>query len=148
LLDGTSGRSPSAPVGVTVSGAPRPLTALPPLTEIPGRIQSILERKGQVILFGPPGTGKTFWAERTAQELAARASFGKTFEQLTPDEQTIILGSGQTPSGRVRLCCFHPSYGYEDFLEGLRPQSVNESMHFVPRDGIFKQLCQDARTTP
>ena len=47
------------------------------LSGIPGRIQSILDRKGQVILFGPPGTGKTFWAERTANDLAALSRFGR-----------------------------------------------------------------------
>ncbi len=120
----------------------------PPLTGIPGRIQAVLERKGQVILYGPPGTGKTYWAQRTAYELAARASFGTTFEKLTPEQRSSILGSDQESSGKVRTCCFHPAYGYEDFLEGFRPEATNSHMQFVPRAGIFKQLCQDAMAAP
>jgi len=125
----------------------QPLT-LPRLTGIPARIQKILERKGQVILYGPPGTGKTYWAEVTASELAARTSFHTTFDQLTSEQRTALLGDDRTSRGKVRICSFHPAYGYEDFLEGFRPEPVNGQMQFVPRDGIFKQLCQDALSAP
>jgi len=119
-----------------------------PLTGIMGRIQTVLERKGQVILYGPPGTGKTYWAERTAKELAARACFSRTFDGLTDEQKTKIQGDTDTSHGNVRICCFHPAYGYEDFLEGLRPEATTTHMQFVPRPGIFKQLCQDAHAAP
>ncbi len=48
----------------------------------------------------------------------------------------------------VRVCTFHPGYGYEDFIEGLRPRTVNGQMVFEPRDGIFKRLCADASKQP
>src|SRR2546429_3641863 len=48
----------------------------------------------------------------------------------------------------VRLCSFHPAYGYEDFLEGFRPESINGQMHFTLRDGVFKKVCQDAYARP
>src|SRR6266700_2520419 len=122
--------------------------ALPRLTGIPARIQAILERKGQVILYGPPGTGKTYWAEYTARELAARTSFSTTFDQLTPEQRASLLGDDRTSRGKVRICTFHPAYGYEDFLEGFRPEPVNGQMHFVLRNGIFKTLCKDAEAMP
>ena len=50
--------------------------------------------------------------------------------------------------GLVRLCCFHPAYGYEDFLEGYRPHLVNGQMSFELRKGVFKQLCNDAFKSP
>ncbi len=118
------------------------------LDGVPGRIQSILERKGQVILYGPPGTGKTYWAEITARELAARLNFEVGFEQLTPDQKPALRGDGRESGGMVRMCSFHPAYGYEDFLEGYRPEIVNDQMVFNLRDGIFKQLCQDAQARP
>ncbi len=126
---------------------PKPVV-LPPLPGIPARIQAILERKGQVILYGPPGTGKTYWAEVTARELAAHASFGRTFDQLTTEQRATLLGDDRTCGGRVRICTFHPAYGYEDFLEGFRPEPANGHMQFVPRDGVFKQLCKDALASP
>jgi 5-methylcytosine-specific restriction protein B len=112
------------------------------------RIQAVLERKGQVILYGPPGTGKTYWAERTGCELAARTSFGAPFDHLTSEQKMDLRGDGDTRRGKVRTCCFHPAYGYEDFLEGFRPEATNGHMQFVPQDGIFKQLCKDASASP
>jgi 5-methylcytosine-specific restriction protein B len=119
--------------------------APPRLTGIPGRIQAILERKGQVILYGPPGTGKTYWAEVAACDLASYVRFGKSFGQLSDDEHIAIVGSEKESEGMVRLCCFHPAYGYEDFLEGYRPTKVNDQLVFEMRDGVFKRLCADAR---
>src|SRR5207237_10048589 len=124
------------------------VSATPRLTGIPARIESVLERKWQVILYGPPCTGKTYWAEVTARELVARSCFGTPFEQLTGDQKALILGDDNNSHGLVRLCSFHPAYGYEDFLEGFRPETVNGQMHFTLKDGVFKKVCQDAYARP
>ena len=112
-----------------------------------GRIQSVLSRKSQVILYGPPGTGKTYWAEKAAFDLAAISHFGRLFASLSQEEKQVILGEGEQ-SGCVRMCCFHPAYGYEDFLEGYRPSTVDGQVSFELRDGIFKKLCRDAAAEP
>ncbi len=117
------------------------------LSGIPGRIQSILERKGQVILYGPPGTGKTYWAEKAARDLAAFSAFGLDFDSLEESQQQEIIGHDEA-AGLVRICCFHPAYGYEDFLEGYRPQTVSGQLSFQLRDGVFKKLCFDAKAKP
>jgi 5-methylcytosine-specific restriction protein B len=141
ILDGLSkSEQPEPP--------PEPLFNAPQLTDIPAHIQAVLERKGQVILYGPPGTGKTYWAENAARELAARTNFNRAFEQLTEKQQVLVLGSDNQERGFVRLCSFHPAYGYEDFLEGFRPESSDGQMHFTLRDGIFKKLCNDAEKQP
>lgn len=119
----------------------------PRLEGVPGRIQAVLDRKSQCILHGPPGTGKTYWAERTARDLAAYRAFGAPFDQLGDVERAEIVGTDQG-DGLVRFCCFHPSYGYEDFIEGYRPEVVAGQLAFRLRDGAFKRLCQDAETTP
>lgn len=124
--------------------APPPVSALLPLHPIIGRIEQVLQRKGQVLLYGPPGTGKTHWALRAARELAARRAFHKAFDQLGPSEHAEIEGV----AGLVRACTFHPGYGYEDFVEGLRPKTVGGQMVFEPRDGLFKRLCADAACSP
>lgn len=141
------GREPVIITEPAVPTTPQSST-LPRLTGTPAHIQAILERKGQVILYGPPGTGKTYWAENTARELAARTNFNKTFEQLTDEQEALIFGTDDQSGGRVRMCSFHPAYGYEDFLEGFRPEPINGQMHFILRDGIFKKLCNDAEAQP
>jgi len=129
------------------NGKPEVEPELAILPEIIHDIQSVLERKGQVILYGPPGTGKTYWAERAARETASLDRYGKSFDQLS-EEQKGTLIDGCDDSGAVRICCFHPAYGYEDFLEGHRPEETDGKMSFILRDGIFKKLCKDALANP
>jgi len=118
------------------------------LDGIPGRIQAILERKGQAIVYGPPGTGKTYWTLRTARDVAAIGAFGRPFAELSAGERDTVGGTDQT-AGLVRWCTFHPAYGYEDFIEGFRPQqSTVGQLVFERRDGIFKRLCDDASHAP
>jgi len=120
---------------------------LRPLAGVAGRIQAVLERKSQAILYGPPGTGKTYWAERTAMELAAYSLAGKAFDELSEREKADVAGSPES-RGSVRIVSFHPAYGYEDFIEGYRPELHEGRMTFALRDGIFKQCCLDAEARP
>ena len=113
---------------------------LPPLDQFSSRIEAILRRKGQVVLYGPAGTGKTYRALAVANEPAARHAFRKSFANLTVSESKTVAGG----DGLVRVCTFHPGWGYEDFIEGLRPKTLNGEMVFEPRDGVFKRLCLDA----
>ncbi|NDL60412.1 McrB family protein [Phytoactinopolyspora mesophila] len=88
------------------------------------RIRWLLEDKRQVIFYGPPGTGKTY----VAQELAAA---------LTRDQN------------RVKLVQFHPSYAYEDFVEGYRPTELKGgSPGFKLRHGPLRKLAETAIATP
>jgi len=130
-----------------VAPPPPDRRALSPLTGIPKRIQEILERRGQVILYGPPGTGKTHWAVIAARELASRDAYRKNFDDLTVAERDRVLGTGDL-GGLVRTCCFHPAYGYEDFLEGYRPNVRGNQLVFALKSGIFKSLCEDAAKSP
>jgi 5-methylcytosine-specific restriction protein B len=118
------------------------------LDGIPGRIQAILERKGQVILYGPPGTGKTYWAQRTARDLAALAAFGQPLAGLDAAQRAEVTGE-DAHDGLVRVCTFHPAYGYEDFIEGYRPQeSAAGQLVFALRAGLFLRLCANAAQQP
>jgi 5-methylcytosine-specific restriction enzyme B len=51
--------------------------------------------------------------------------------------------------GTVRMCSFHPAYGYEDFIEGYKPDPEgNNQLSFILKDGIIKELCRDAKANP
>jgi 5-methylcytosine-specific restriction protein B len=100
-----------------------------------------------VILYGPPGTGKTYWAEKAACNLVSHTKFGKKYDELDENEKSSIKGDSGS-QGQVRICTFHPAYGYEDFMEGYHPLSYEGKLIFEREDGIFKQLCEEARKDP
>jgi 5-methylcytosine-specific restriction enzyme B len=111
--------------------------------DIIGRVQDVLARKSQLILYGPPGTGRTHWAERSAHELAALWNCGRPLDQLGDAKKQRI--TGHSDDGFVRICSFHPGFGYEDFIEGYRPALADGAVRFTLQDGIFKRLCATAR---
>ncbi|MEH0550901.1 AAA family ATPase [Streptomyces sp. B21-101] len=104
-----------------------------------------LERKGQVILHGPPGTGKTRLALGAALALAGRADALNS----TPDQRA----AAQTETlrdGRIHMVTFHPSYGYEDFVEGFKPElsATGPGLTLALTDGVFHTLCAQATARP
>ena len=89
--------------------------------ELESWIRSI-HRKKQAIIYGSPGTGKTFIAEKIAKLL--------------------ISGS----DGLSELVQFHPAYTYEDFIQGIRPQSKDEKLTYPLVPGCFIKFCHQAET--
>lgn len=130
--------------GVPPIDPPTPPGILSGLTGVIEKVEKVLHRKKQLVLYGPPGTGKTYWAEKACLELASRKTFRKSFDETDDVEKASLLGD-ENSKGIVRFCCFHPSYGYEDFIEGFKPGLINGQVVFNLKDGIFKSLCQEAK---
>jgi len=81
-----------------------------------------------VILYGPPGTGKTYLAKRAATALTGESD---------PGEDT-----------RWQVVQFHPSYAYEDFIQGLRPDLEHRDLRYALSKGPFLQICERASDEP
>lgn len=94
-----------------------------------------------VILYGPPGTGKTYNVCNKALEIIDYEKYKDIINNPTKREEVVKEFNKIKEEGLIAFCTFHQSYSYEDFVEGLRS---NGSGGFVPKDGIFKQLCEDA----
>lgn len=84
-------------------------------------IHSILERKKNIILQGPPGVGKTFIARKLA-----------------------YYHMGKQNDAQIEMVQFHQSYSYEDFVQGLRLTGESTEV----RNGIFYSFCQQAHAHP
>lgn len=141
----------------TVGQAQRGDSALPPTTLDP-QLQAIadaLQRKGQVVLFGPPGTGKTYTALRFALSWLAdnRSDVDPLVEYgSSAFRQTVASLSAADASqqiGQLTQVTFHPSYGYEDFIEGFKPVAAPDGgLNLRLVDGIFKRVCRAASADP
>jgi hypothetical protein len=86
----------------------------------------ILESKN-MILHGAPGTGKTYGVEN---------SIKKRLEYL----------KDQDAANQYTLVQFHPSYGYEDFIDGIKPAGIDSggTLKLELKNGRFKEICIEA----
>lgn len=95
-------------------------------------LYDMLLDKKQLILYGPPGTGKTYVAQALAKWLT---------------------GLAEPPADRLEMVQFHPAYSYEDFIEGIRPESRRTDdgrfmVDYPPRAGVFRRFCKIAQANP
>ncbi|WP_051291234.1 McrB family protein [Pedobacter glucosidilyticus] len=103
------------------------------------------------ILYGPPGTGKTYHTINKALSIIE----GKEERDLAKEERSEIKSRFDiyVNSGQIVFITFHQSMGYEDFVEGIKPDIEEDkdgvrSVVYEKKDGIFKKLCNKARILP
>ena len=99
------------------------------------------ERRKNVVLYGAPGTGKTY----DVPELAVRLC-DPAFMVAEPSREEIVSRYNQLKTEkRIAFTTFHQSLDYEDWIEGLRPVvNENSQVTYEIESGIFKKLCEEA----
>lgn len=103
------------------------------------------------ILYGPPGTGKTYQAANYAVAIIE----GKMLEEVQsePHEKVLERYQQYRQDSRIEFTTFHQSFGYEDFIEGIRPRFLSEEeeeknegeIAYEIADGVFKRFCSMAQ---
>ena len=115
--------TPAPPVPTPASDIPTLADELLLPLEFLEGIELLLKEKKQVIFQGPPGTGKTYVAQALAEHLAGSKD-------------------------RVTLVQLHPSYAYEDFVQGFRPELVAGQPGFQLKDGPLLRAAKNAQKEP
>ena len=99
------------------------------------------KRRKNVVLYGAPGTGKTYDVPEFAVRLCDPA-----FMATEPNREEIVSRYNQLKTEkRIAFTTFHQSLDYEDWIEGLRPVvNENNQVTYEIESGIFKKLCEEA----
>lgn len=103
------------------------------------------------ILYGPPGTGKTY----TTVIYAVAIIENKALTEVEQEDYSDVLNRYQDyrMQGRIEFTTFHQSYGYEEFIEGIKPTVTSEEkedgenghVRYSVQPGIFKKFCEKAQ---
>lgn len=92
------------------------------------------------ILYGSPGTGKTYHTIDKALEILG--------ENLKSRDEKKAKFDEYVKNGQIVFITFHQSYGYEEFVEGIKPMMNNEAnsqeIQYEIKDGVFKDICNKA----
>lgn len=89
------------------------------------------------ILYGPPGTGKTYNTVLRAAEIIESRKIDSYDEALELFKANL--------HGQIEFITFHQNYSYEDFIQGLRPDTENDKeLTFERKDGVFKVIADRA----
>ena len=89
------------------------------------------------IFYGPPGTGKTYHTVQRAAEIIEGRTIDNHAEALEIFKKNL--------HDRIEFITFHQNYSYEDFIQGLRPDTENDhQLTFERKDGIFKIIADKA----
>ncbi|EDP4421305.1 TPA: AAA family ATPase [Campylobacter jejuni] len=107
------------------------------------QISSKMENKNMPlnqILYGSPGTGKTYHTIDKALEILGKNLESRDDKKAKFDEYV--------KKGQIVFTTFHQSYGYEEFVEGIKPRidskENSKEIEYEIKDGIFKELCKKA----
>ena len=93
-----------------------------------------------IILYGPPGTGKTYNSAIYAVSICDSefdcSDYDKVMERYNELKK----------EGRIAFTTFHQSYGYEEFIEGIKPvlDEKSDNVGYRIEDGVFKAFCKKA----
>ncbi len=102
-----------------------------------------------LILYGPPGTGKTYNSTYYAVSILEQRDPVIVKEESYNNVKHKY--NDYMKKGQIAFCTFHQSYGYEEFIEGIKPIVVEKAndqkgeIQYKIEDGIFKEMCERAR---
>lgn len=106
------------------------------------------------ILYGPPGTGKTYHSIDAAVKAAdpqyyASLNIDTTIGSTAEQREALTKRYKElSDAGRIRFVTFHQSYGYEEFVEGLKAKSNdNDQISYVVEPGVFKSIAEQAHNS-
>lgn len=97
------------------------------------------------IIYGAPGTGKTYSSVEYAVAIIENRKIDLSKKRTEERADIMNRYEEYVDKGQIVFTTFHQSYGYEEFVQGLRPDINDGVMNFVITDGIFKKMADKAK---
>jgi 5-methylcytosine-specific restriction protein B len=108
------------------------------------KMTQLAPKPTNLILYGPPGSGKTYATATEAVRLCGEAG---------PEDREALMAIYRrlSDAGRIEFVTFHQSFAYEDFVEGLRPAQASDEgaagFELRPEPGVFRRIARRAETS-
>lgn len=116
-------------------------------TDVINVIDNVCDVNKNTILYGPPGTGKTYNTVIYAVAIIEK----KKLQNIKNEDYEMVLEryNQYKSKGLIEFTTFHQSYGYEDFIEGIKPvmRADNDEISDIQYEvvpGLFKKFCENA----
>lgn len=102
-----------------------------------------VEYDKNIILYGPPGTGKTY----STAIYAVAICKGMDIKAVEKQGYKAVMEEYKGLEDRIAFTTFHQSYGYEEFIEGIKPvtEKGNNQLEYKIESGVFKKFCDRAK---
>ena len=112
--------------------------------------RNLVDYPKNIILYGPPGTGKTYHTVMYAVAIIE----GRNLDDVMAEDYSDVKAryDEYTSKDQIAFTTFHQSYGYEEFIEGIKPlmdESTEEEgadVKYTVEKGVFKRFCEQAMT--
>ncbi|MBT2292780.1 AAA family ATPase [Paenibacillus albidus] len=109
-----------------------------------------------IILYGPPGTGKTYNTVAYAVAVIENKPVHTVLQEVSTNGYEAVMKRYRDykAKGQIEFTTFHQSYGYEEFIEGIKPKmlldndadQIGDQIAYEIKAGVFKQFCEKAQT--
>ena len=103
------------------------------------------------ILFGPPGTGKTYNTISEAVKIVDKDFYDQNInnrDALVNRYRELLITNWDNTEGQIAFSTFHQSFTYEDFIEGIKPKTTaKKDVYYDIEPGIFKRICELANSS-
>ena len=136
---------------------PPPLGGPTPVVDRDDPNENEKEEEGNplnIILYGPPGTGKTYNSKIYAVTYCNSKDVEEVNQKVKDANYDEVLEEYETleNEGRIKFTTFHQSYGYEEFIEGIKPDIMASdsdadsggNIYYKVESGVFKKFCEEA----
>lgn len=112
--------------------------------------KNLVDYPKNMILYGPPGTGKTYYTVLYAVAIIE----GRNLDDVAAEDYSVVKAryDEYLAKKQIGFTTFHQSYGYEEFIEGIRPvmddtaEEDGADVKYTVEKGIFKSFCEQALT--